>query len=831
MYALIQDLRYAVRQLRHTPGFAFVAIVTLALGIGANIAVLTLINGILLRPLPFAHPDGLISVAPANNMGVTSLSYADLDRLRAASGGRMQVAMHELIGGETANITAAGGRYRVQVDAVTSNLLDVLGVKPLIGRGFLKEENDPGKGRVVVISEPLWRKAFLADPAVLGKTVTIHEQVYTVVGVAPKGVFAALADGYSEDGEEMSLWTPAEITPIQRTTVSGDNNTWGTPLARLAPGVTIAQLSGVLNAEQTRIAAENSKDEMLAQKLSIMGFQEQQNHRAKRPLELLYAVSAAIWALACLNVTSLTLARSVARRREQAVRSALGASRSRLVRQAITESLLLSGLGSLAGLAAGEGAIKLLWRSIEQSLPSTYAVHVEWRVLLFLVVLTLVTAFLVGLYPALRVMRRDVRGDLQGGITATASIASGRTREALVVVQLAITLMLLTGAGLFLRTIHALRQTPLGFTQQNVLTGGIVLHQGTISSGPVGAHGENVAQTRYQPLLDKLRALPGVKTAVLSSVLPMRAEFQVTIMGNVDHKEVAGQTPRADGRVASPGLVETFGIPMLHGRFFLDSDSASAPPVVVINQAFADRYLKGLDPIGHSFSMAKDGRFSDMRIVGVIGDVKQGDVTRATEPEIYFAMAQTEPGTPLYGVLKAFMQVGIRATIPSQSLRAQMEKSLASVDPEATTTDVKTIHEAVEDSFGQTTLVGNLLGGFSGLALVIAAIGLYGLLAFLVAQRTRELGIRLALGAPRGNIFSLVLRRAVVLVVIGVALGGIASWFTAKLTESYLFGVKAHDGMTFAAVLVLLTATGLLASYLPAQRAASVDPMRALRSE
>jgi hypothetical protein len=277
--------------------------------------------------------------------------------------------------------------------------------------------------------------------------------------------------------------------------------------------------------------------------------------------------------------------------------------------------------------------------------------------------------------------------------------------------------------------------------------------------------------------------------------------------------------------------VESFGIPMLSGRFFLDSDSATAPPVVVINRAFAERYLKGQDPLQHTFAMAKDGRFAEMHIVGVIGDVKQSDVTRETEPEIYFALAQTVPGTPLYGIVTAFMQIAVRADIPAASLRGEVEKTLAAVDPEATTTGVKTMHEAVEDSFGDTTLVGNLLAGFAGLALMIAAIGLYGLLAFLVAQRTRELGIRLALGAPRGNILSLVLKRAVWLVAIGVSLGCAASWFAVRLTESYLYSVKAHDAATFAVVLLLLSAAGLLAAYLPARRAALVDPMQALRAE
>jgi predicted permease len=836
METFLQDLRNALRQLRRAPGFAVVAVLTLALGLGANIAVLTLIDGILLRPLPYARPAQLAAIEPENSMGVTSMTYAGMARLQASTANRVPMAMYGIDGGEMANLQGAGGRYLARIDPITANLPQVLGVQPTLGRGFRSDENEPGKTRVALLSEALWRKVYLADPQIVGKTVTLHEQAYTVVGVMPRGIFAPLSEGADDESNEMAIWVPAELSDAARTQISGDGPglAWGNVVARLPEGMTAAQLAGVLSVEQTRIAAEYPQDQMMAKRVTVTGLQESGNHRARRPLLLLYGVALAIWLLACLNVTSLMLARSVARRREQAVRSALGASRARLVRQAITESLLLAALGSAAGLLCGQAALKLLWRALARALPATYAVRFEWRVLLMLVALTLITAFLTGLFPALRMMRRDVRADLQGGLTSTPAGAQNRIRELLVVAQLAITLVLLTGAGLFLRTVHALRQAPLGFSQQNVLTGGIVLHlHNRAGSDPSKA--ENVVLTRYQPLREKLRALPGVQDVVVSSVLPMRAEFQVSVMGDLDSGggSDGSQTsqPRADGRVASPGLVEAFGIPMLRGRFFLDSDSPSAPPVVVINQAFADKYLKGRDPIGHIFSMAKQGRFSAMRIVGVIGDVKQGNVTRETTPEIYFALDQMQPGSPLYGVVTAFMQVGIRATVPAQALRAQVEKALASVDPEATTTGVKTIHEAVEDSFGNTTLVGNLLAGFAGLALMIAAIGLYGLLAFLVAQRTRELGIRLALGAPRGNIFSLVLTRAVVLVALGIGLGCVASWFAARVAESYLYGVRAHDAATFACVLTVLTAAGLFAAYLPARRAAGVDPMQALRTE
>jgi len=399
------------------------------------------------------------------------------------------------------------------------------------------------------------------------------------------------------------------------------------------------------------------------------------------------------------------------------------------------------------------------------------------------------------------------------------------------VAQIALTLVFLVGAGLFLRTIHALRLVPLGFTQQNVLTGGIIMHPYSSESEVKAFEQTNIVSTSYLPLLDRLRAIPGVKVAALSSVLPLRAEFEVMIAGNLDHKEAPkGQKPNFAGRLASAGLADALGIPMLRGRFFSEDDTSTSPPVVVVNQAFVNRFLPGIDPVGHTFNMGK-GRFAGMRIVGVIGDVKQAKVTDATKPEMYFCLAQIGPGTPLYGVAIAFIQVAIRGAVPADTLRAQFDKALHQVAPDATTTDVKTIHEAVEDSFGSQTLIAHLLESFACLALLIASVGLYGLLSFTVAQRTREIGVRLALGAPQINILNLILRRALLLVGVGLTFGCVLAWFAVRFASGYIFGVQAHDTFTFAAVILVLAAASLVAAWLPARRAASVDPILALRSE
>ena len=811
MRSILQDLRYAVRQLRQSPGFTLTAVTVLALGLGANIAVFTVLNGILLRPLPYVNPDRIVAITGAGSEPYYMMSYANMLQLRDAVGAKMRIGA--LLNRSMASIVGPGGRLQVQHVEVTAGLPEMLGVQPMLGRAFRDEENEPGRNRVVLLSEDTWRKLYASDPNIVGKTLTIKEQIYTILGVMPRGFSFPF-------GVDAQVWSPAALDAASRSAVSSEHQAWVDFFARLPGGMTAAQLADQLSRTQAAIAKGQTSDgPSVATRIAVTGYQQSLNRQFREPLLLLYAVVFGIWALACLNVASLMLARAITRSREQAVRAALGASRARLLQQAIVESLLLSGIGGTFGLLLGQTAIKLLSHQIDRHLRQlSGVVHLEWRVVAFLAALTLLTAVVVGVFPALRATSRNVQGALHGVTT-------------LVVAQLALTLVFLVGAGLFLRTIHALRQVPLGFTQQNVLTGGIILNGGSHRSEDLQDSQTNIVRTSYLPLLDRLRAIPGVQVAALSSVLPLRAEFAVTVAGNLDHKEAPrNQTPRADARLASPGLVEALRIPMLRGRFFTEDDSASAPLVVVVNQAFVNKYLPNQDPIGHTFFMGK-GRFADMHIVGVIGDVKQAKVTEATKPEIYFCLAQTEPGTPFYGIAAAFIQVAIRGAVPADTLRTQFDKALHEVAPDATTTDVKTIHEAVEDSFGSQTLIAHLLESFAALALMIASVGLYGLLSFAVSQRTREIGLRIALGAPQASILSLILRRALLLVAIGLTIGGALAWFAVRFAGSYIYGVQAHDGLTFTAVVLVLAAASFTAAWLPARRAASVDPILALRSE
>jgi predicted permease len=818
--SLWNDLRYALRQLRNAPGFAFTAIVTLALGIGATMGVYTLVDAILLRPLPYRDPGKLFLLDTKDSF----ISYGNLLQLTERSQGRLSAAGTLAVW--PAKLQAAGHGTPVTIVETTANLTSFFGVQPVIGRGFRPDENEPGKNNVMLLSDRAWHDMFAADPNVLGKTVSVHGgNTYTIIGVMPH-TFAMPMD------ERLQVWTPRAIPAagrIQLDATKEDSTFVMQAFVRLAPGFSPSHMASDIASIQKQIVAEHPADD-LPKSLSLISYLGSLSQEVKRPLLLLFAVAASFWLLASLNVVSLLIARATAREREFAVRSALGASRARLLRQSIIESLVLSATGSAIGILLAVSAIKLLWHAITRSLPLTDRIHIEANVIVALTGIAILTGLLVGMLPALRASSSSPQNGLRGGAAPLPRAEQHRLRSTLIAAQLMITVVLLAGAGLFLRTVIALRSVPLGFSEQNVLTGGIRHFDGIPVISKKGEAG--VAQRVYAPLLERLSHMPGIESATLSSVLPMRSDFQIKMVGYIDGKKTPGPpTVSAEGRASSAGLPETFGIPILRGRFFSDEDTATSMPVVVINQAFADKYLPNTDPLNHTFELVGRGGLTPMRIVGVIGDVKQGSLDDATQPEVYLCLAQSTPGRPFYTIVTRVMEVGIRARIPAQLLRKQFESAVDHIDPDAMTIDVKTVHEAVEDSIGTQTLTAHLLEGFSSMALLIALVGLYGTVAFSVAQRTREFGVRLALGAPQESIRQLVIKKAMWPVLTGLIAGDIILWFATRLIRSYLFGISPHDSATLVIASCTLIATGFIAALIPARRAATIDPMQALRTE
>jgi predicted permease len=820
METLLQDLRYVLRRLGKAPMFTATAVVVLSLGIGANISVFTVLNGILIRPLPYTHPDRVFVMRGGGSRKFCCLSYANVVQLRMATDPKMQVGM--TIRRSEASLSGPGGRSQVQHATVTAGLFSMLGVKPMLGRTFRDEENNPGQDRVAIIDEQVWRNLYRSDQNIIGRTLSIQDRIYVIVGVMPKSFSFPFGTGGR-------VWTPEPLGAATRIALSGEDAVTGLVFGRLPDGITKAQLTVSLDRAQVAIT-KGIPAGTLPSNIVLTNYQQSLNQDAREPLALLYVMVLLIWALSCLNVTSLTLARALGRSREMAVRAALGASRTRLLRLTLLESLLLGGLGSAMGLVLGQVSIKLMWSQITRTLPLTSEINVEWRVIVCLGAITGLTTLVIGGIPGLRITHRSFRADLQGH-NLTASPGKNRLREVLTVAQLALTLVLLVGAGLFLRTVHALRQVPLGFTQQNILTGGITLNSSPLHGEAAVSSPVDVVRTAYLPLLQRIRAIPGVEIAALSSTMPLRTEFDAQMEVQIDGKQFpADQIPSASVRLASVGLAEAFGMPVIRGRFFTESDQSSTPRVAVINLAFENRYLSGQNPIGHNLTFG-NGRSKNIRIVGVVGDMKQATITAGTDPEVYLCLQQTGPGKPLYGIAKAFMQVAIRGSIPGEMIRPQFEKTLHDVAPDATFSDVETIREAIDDSIGSQIVITRLLEGFAGLALLIATVGLYGLLSFIVAQRTREIGVRIAVGAQRSDVMIQVLRRAFLLVLAGLSLGSLLAWFAVKLAMGYIYGIQAHDGLTFTAVVVILAVVSLAAAWLPAHRAASTNPALVLRGE
>jgi predicted permease len=817
MNTLWQDLRYGARMLFKNPGFTLVAIITLALGIGANTTIFSVINSLLLKPIPFPNAERLVLVwqsqanDPKNRNIISAPNYWDWQRQNDVF---EKMAILDSAG-KGYNLAGTGEPERVSGVRVSADFFDVLGVKPRLGRPFTAEEEQPGKHQVVIISDGLWRSRYNSDPAIIGKVVKVEAEDHTVVGVMPPDF-------------EFSLYSPVRQLWVPVAYTKGDQDRTSNSfmcLARLKPGVTVEQARARMN-NIGRALAEQHPQENAGQTAtvdSIVGF-DTENQQGT--LLTLLSVAGFVLLIACVNVANLLMARGAARQRELAIRAALGASRGRTIRQLLTESLLLAFAGGLSGILIAVWSNSLLLKVLPGNLMAVPfraisregGLSIDYKVLAFTWAVTCLTGIIFGLAPALIFSRRNVNETLQEGSRGATAGGGARLRQSLVVLEVALALVVLTGAGLMIQSMARLLNVTPGFDPHNVLTMGMSLPQENTFYGPPG-HPEFPRN-----LQQFVGSIPGVISVSAVSHAPIgggNAGRGMVIEGRPD----PGSENQPGGKytIACPNYFQTMGIKVISGREFTEEDSLNAPGVTVINEAMAKRFWPNEDPIGKRI---KIGLFNSdapwLTIVGVTADVKQGGLDRQPRPEFF---------RPYNQAAWPVMTVIVRTASSPRAFITPIKQALAKFEPDRAPSGIRTMEEVIYDSMGSRRFPMMLLVAFSLVALTLAAVGISGVVAFAVSQRTREIGIRMALGAQKGSVIRLVLNRSMTAALIGVGIGLAASYGLTRFLTGLLYEVKPMDPLVLSAAALILASIAFLACYLPARRAAKVDPMIALRCE
>ena len=811
---LFQDFRYALRQMRRSPGFALGVIAVLALGIGANAAMFTVLEGTLFRPLHYADAGKLVQLRTLDTNGVNfSMRIADLLVWRERSHTLSQIAYYT---GVEAYLRSDNSEQKVMATRGSANLFATLGANPILGRGFTEEEQQPGKDNVAVLSDSVWRVQFHADPSILGRSVLIDDVPTTVIGVMSSG-FA-----FPPDQDAAQVWQPIAIQPtdMKRTYEAASYQV----IARRKSGASPVDVTAELSAIQKSLLHLYT-DNMGAVRIEATDYRRSLNANDQRTALLaLLAAVAVLWLIACANVASLMLARSAARRREMAVRSALGASRWRLIRQMLVESLLLSGIGACVGLLLAEGTLHLFQHSLTVQFGNKLSLYPDMRVLFALFVLSIFSALVFGIAPSQIASHAAVNQALrQDNEQAGSSRHQNRVQRVLVVAELALTLVMLVACSLFLRTVFALKNVPLGFRTDHVFV-----------IDPQFPHYKyekvDANVVIYKPLLDRLRTIPGIQYAALTTIAPLDKNFDLSFTLYMDKpSDVINAVLRASG----PEYQKVLGFNMAQGRFFNSEDIPDSQRVAVVNRAFVKAYSStGSDISKFGFGAGKDNPKRRFKIIGVMDNFHQVGIADDSKPEIDMDAAQLTPEDGFYQpALKTHAQIALRSTRDARSLIPELNRVIREFNPDLTGSEIRTMDQIVADSMGSQLLAAHLLEALGGLALLVALAGLYSLLTYLVTLRKRELGLRLVLGAQRADILMLVLRSAGMLLILGTVIGVGISLFTAHLIQSMLFGVKQYDVLTLIATPVLLLLVGILASWLPARRAALLEPMQALRAE
>ncbi|HJQ25173.1 MAG TPA: ABC transporter permease [Blastocatellia bacterium] len=798
MQTLLQDLRYGARMLFKRPGFTLVALITLALGVGANTAIFSIVYGVLLRPLPYAESERLTMVwlrgVKEAGGDHTPLSVADLLDWRAKSHSFEQVGA---FGFNRYNYTGGQVPEEITGTSVTANFFDTLGMRPLLGRTFLPGEEQPGAARAVVVSEAFWRKRLGANPQAIERAINLSGTSYTVVGVMPQS--------FAFPGPETELWAAMQLAPPSRR-----GPYYLTGLARLAPGVTLEQA----RSEMQGVAGQISGKEVAPDEgFNVMPLTEVIVGRVSLALWVLFAAVILVLLIASVNVANLQLARATARDREFSIRTALGASRLRLVRQLLTESMLLAVCGGLVGLLLAVWGVDLLLALGKDQVPRLNEIGVDWRVFGWAMLVAMASGLIFGLAPALQSSKANLNEALkEGGRGSTEGAGRRRLRDSLVVVEVALALALLVGAGLLLKSFWRLQNVETGVHAQQIFTGRVSLVTPKYAE-------RDQRREFYRQLLERLKTTPGVQSVALTSGLPpdrLGLSDGFGIEGQPDPPD--GKGPVADLLMVSPAYFETLGIPILQGRDFNEADKQGAPVVAIINQTLARKFFPDENPVGRRLRYG-----GPVEIVGVVGDVKYRGLGDEVAPAIYLSLQQT----PFFAVF-----VTARAGVADPlSLTSAIRAEVNELDTDLAVADPNTMERLMYESVGDVRLRTALIAAFAALAVLLAGVGIYGVMSYSVTQRTHELGVRLALGAQTGDVMRLVLRQGMRVILIGVGLGLAAALALTRLLESLLFNVSTADPATFVVITLLLAGIALLACYLPARRATKVDPMIALRYE